>query len=1166
VHISVITSFSIKTFNSLPLAMASDEIVRNLVSREEVMGNLISTASSSVRSPLHDTLCSHVRTVIDSVEKKAANRKHIDVRRNISSEELQMLLNAYPEYAITSSACENGTHSMAACFRFLETEYLLDMVPQRDTFVYDIGGNWFSHMKFRADRDIHCCCPILSLRDSERLETRMMSMQRYMRGPKEKPLRLLRRYQKILHEQAARKAAFLNNTVDAEALNGEVFCENTFQECVVKVPEGFLRTAVAVHSIYDIKVEEFVAALKRKGITQAFGCFLFPPAVLVGQKEGILPSVNGHYRVEKGKIKFFFANDPNAGYTHDLKDYLKYLEKTYIEIEDGVFSIELIQQRGDTMFFKVTDVTTAVYHMKYRGMAFDETFKCIPMLKNSSVVVPLFSWNRSKISVISGLLPRTLVEQGAAFIMKNKDKDLNVAVLKNYLSSVNNSYIFNGSQVRDGVKVAPDLLSKLAVTLYLRELVWRKREKAIIGHFEETMLKDPTLKDLFNGFLWFVPNAIGGVWKNARKALLDWFGYTEFDESSFDICDPVLYVEIEDRYKIIQRGNLPLGEYFDCEEECKQFEQKEKDKQDLASQIVDKAVGVVKSENDGLENLIQPVKQILAQLIVPNVISAVKKPRAPSSLSEFSSLPGLSPSTSHTSETPQIDFKVSSMPGSVPTWEVACKSELVFQRINEDMSRRTQMPMKPKVTSSYAMNARAEFLYYQLCSVISERAQILSVIEDFRQNMIYSDKVAVPLNARIFSYKTETPSWLFKVPGKSEVGHSYAVHFDFKAVGIDLEDSLEYCRLVPISWDRSDKFISTTPFFPEKTGYYIICDNTKLCNNWLIYNNLVDVYEKVIDRPIRFELIDGVPGCGKSTMILNSCDLRREVVIGEGRNATDDLRERFKKRKHISPKVANHRVRTLDSVLLAEGPCVPKADKFHFDEALKVHYGAIMFCADKLGAKEVLAQGDRAQLPMICRVEGIELEYQSPDYSHTVITPKLQSFRIPGDVAFYLSAKGFYKVDGVPQTVTTKNKVERSMFARGETTLNRFVSLLDVPVRKDTHYLTFLQAEKENLISHLVPKGVKRESISTIHEAQGGTYENVILVRLQRTANEIYPGGLRSKPYIVVGTSRHTKTFTYCSVVDDKLLLDIEDDGGLSSTPVRIFKSHLFFRLQELKI
>lgn len=160
-------------------------------------------------------------------------------------------------------------------------------------------------------------------------------------------------------------------------------------------------------------------------------------------------------------------------------------------------------------------------------------------------------------------------------------------------------------------------------------------------------------------------------------------------------------------------------------------------------------------------------------------------------------------------------------------------------------------------------------------------------------------------------------------------------------------------------------------------------------------------------------------------------------------------------------------------------------------------------------------------------------------------------------MAFYLSARGYYKVNGVAQTITTKNKVDRSMFARGETTPERFISLLDVPVRRDVQYLCFMQAEKESLIAHLVPKGVKKESIATIHESQGGTFDHVILVRLQRTPQEIYPGGLRSASYMVVAVSRHTKTFTYCSVVDDKLFIDIADENGIATTPVRTFQSHI---------
>lgn len=357
----------------------------------------------------------------------------------------------------------------------------------------------------------------------------------------------------------------------------------------------------------------------------------------------------------------------------------------------------------------------------------------------------------------------------------------------------------------------------------------------------------------------------------------------------------------------------------------------------------------------------------------------------------------------------------------------------------------------------------------------------------------------------IYSCK-EKGGWLFREPRVSELGHKFAVHFDFKS-DCDMEgieDSLSYCELVELRWDRTERYLAKVPLFQQKTGYYLLCDATILCNNYLIYNNLVDTYNTVITKPLSFELIDGVPGCGKSSMILNQCDLRREVVVGEGRNATDDLRQRFVNEKRYPLKTANMKVRTLDSLLLTETGKAPKAKLFHFDEALKVHYGAILFCADKIQADKVIAQGDRAQLPMVNRVEGIELSYSTPDYSRVVISPKLQSYRIPGDVAYYLSSKGYYKVKGVPQTVTTKNKVARSMFARGENTEEKFISLQNLPiVAKNTHYLTFLQAEKETLISHLRTKGIPADRVSTVHEAQGGTYKNVILVRLQRDRKSV---------------------------------------------------------------
>lgn len=1140
--------------------MASDEAVRNLISREEVMGNLVATASSSVRSPLHETLCNHVNSVINSVEKKDAGRKHIDVRRNLTSDELQTLIKDYPEYSVKSTACESGTHSMAACYRFLETEYLLDFLPKRESKIWDIGGNWFSHMKYRPDMDIHCCCPILSVRDCERLETRCANMQRFMRSDRERSLKLYASYHNVLREQKRRKEALESGVVGPQQLDGSVFCENTFQECVQRAEPGTVACAIAIHSVYDIEINSLVSALKEKGIAQMYGCMLFPPGILVGQTEGDLPAVKGKFSVKNGKISFFFLNDPNAGYSHNLKDYLRYFEDSYVEIDRGLFSIELMQMRGDTMFFKITDVTAAAYHLRMRNIRMDETFKCIPMGPCSSVVVPVYSWDNSGLHVSSALIPRNIVEQGASYIMKSKDKDLSVAVLKNYLSSVNNSYIFNGSQVRQGEKIGPRLISQLAVTLYLREKVYRERENKIINHFENLFIDDISLSDLVGNIVWGKNRqAISMYYHFLKMEIAKWFDLT-LDVNDFDICDPPLYVEIHDRWKVNVKGNIPIGSLFDCEDEVKDFERRSAEKKRIAEDIVNKVTGISKPGPLLSTDSLLKLNNITRLFLAASVVSAHKghdfNERASCSsdvTSLFRSATSSSNSSSLVSE--KIEKPEVTLSEDLPTWEVVLADDFSFQKIDGSLMKRTPVPSRPATVSSYGENARAEYLYYLLASVVNERAQMIEIIHSFRMDHLFSERVASPQNAFIMS--GNKGNWVLKKPRCSDLGHAFAVHFNFKGDSKNWDECMEYCELREIHWDKSSEILPMKPLLPVHSGYYLFCDLTKLCNNWLIYNNNVENFYKNKSREVTFELIEGVPGCGKSTMILESANSRRQAVVGEGRKATDDLRNRFIKQKGWNLSTAQKKVRTIDSLLMSPGERLPKVEGFHFDEALKVHYGAILLCADKMDSKYVIAQGDRAQLPMINRVEGVTLKFAQPDYSKIKITPKLTSYRIPADVAYYLTHKGFYKEQGVVQTVTTKNKVTRSMFARTSRTHDRFISLLDLPIVPKAQYLTFLQADKENVIAYLKQNHVQEPMVNTVHEAQGGTFDEVILVRLQSTENEIYPNGVRSSSYLVVGTSRHTKRFTYCTVVEDSLSIDILGEGGLKDVPEMNLLEHI---------
>ncbi|KOM55584.1 hypothetical protein LR48_Vigan10g147600 [Vigna angularis] len=92
------------------------------------------------------------------------------------------------------------------------------------------------------------------------------------------------------------------------------------------------------------------------------------------------------------------------------------------------------------------------------------------------------------------------------------------------------------------------------------------------------------------------------------------------------------------------------------------------------------------------------------------------------------------------------------------------------------------------------------------------------------------------------------------------------------------------------------------------------------------------------------------------------------------------------------------------------------------------------------------------------------------------------------------------------------NEIVKSMKVFGPRT--SMSSIYSVPKIEGAHYLTFTQAEKDEVQKYL---GSRKWGVNTIHESQGKTYDNVILVRLKATENEIYPGGRKSNPYIVVG-------------------------------------------------
>jgi len=475
------------------------------------------------------------------------------------------------------------------------------------------------------------------------------------------------------------------------------------------------------------------------------------------------------------------------------------------------------------------------------------------------------------------------------------------------------------------------------------------------------------------------------------------------------------------------------------------------------------------------------------------------------------------------------DLRVSEEP---PRWaDMASDSDtaarMKHQDAPEDSSLVTyaRFPEKPVYLDedTYRVRAKKEYLWYLKCKDIAQKSTMLDVIRDYLYGLFHNRKCKTPKDCAFLDYTRDPLGvWAFgKLPER--LGHQYAV----KVPSGDWTKS----HLVALKWKVDDRgrVIGRKPILETgNSSVYMVCEYT-----WLMNDNIIrDVCMKSMasrkrkGEP-RVTLVDGVPGCGKSTYIVSNATLsgpNANFVITIGKEASLDLRDRFLEKGASVEEVK--RVKTLDSYLMHDK--TSRAKVLHFDEALMAHAGQVYFCADMLSARTVICQGDSKQIPFVRRVEGIRLQYDKiqPDSVEEV----RKTFRCPVDVAAWLSKKNFYR-----STVMSANPVVRSMKTCGPRHGIRCIN--NIPKVPKTHYMTFTQAEKESLEKYL---GQGDWTVNSIHESQGKTYDHVNLVRLVPTANEIYPGGDKSEPYMIVGITRHRKSVVYYTVKEDKLYDDIE--------------------------
>ena len=295
-------------------------------------------------------------------------------------------------------------------------------------------------------------------------------------------------------------------------------------------------------------------------------------------------------------------------------------------------------------------------------------------------------------------------------------------------------------------------------------------------------------------------------------------------------------------------------------------------------------------------------------------------------------------------------------------------------------------------------------------------------------------------------------------------------------------------------------------------------------------------------EPPDIKWVNGVPGCGKSTWVVNNFIPDRDLVATTTTEAAEDLRSKI---PFSCTRDAKIKVRTIASILVnsvTENPA-----RLFVDEALMNHFGAIVMAAILSKAKTLILIGDINQLPFIDRLNLFQMHYIGPNLVTTISQELARSYRCPMDVTYALNEvyNGIYSARQITRSLRKSRYTGASI-------------PIDSP---NTLYLVHTQAEKADLTRKGYGKGENSRTL-TINESQGLTYEFVVIIQTKAIKNALHD----SISHAIVALTRHTKGCIYYTDAEEDAIgrfIRRANEGSVTDIVEHNIKMAISYRDEE---